>query len=165
MENSEYENMVKRIRPALLVMCRSFFSASNMTDESEDVTQETFLRMWHERQRLSTEMNPDALAIRIAKNLCVDRFRKVNTQSRLFEMRKEELADSPETKVIESESLDCVLSLMERLPASQRRMLAMKADGMTLDEIAAICGTSKNCVKSQISSARRKLISNIKNRR
>ena len=71
-------------------------------------------------------------------------------------------ADTLTTKLIAEERLLRLQASMENLPATQRKMLCMKSEGMSLDEIAAVCATTKNCVKTQISSARKKMLEQIK---
>ena len=47
---------------------------------------------------------------------------------------------------------------LERLPAGTRRLLQLRATGLSLDEIAAITGRTKGGVKSSISAARQELM-------
>ena len=69
---------------------------------------------------------------------------------------------TPEKEMIAEERLLRLQASMGNLPATQRKMLSMKSEGMSLDEIAAVCDTTKNCVKTQISSARKKLLEQMK---
>lgn len=163
MENSEFENHAQRLWPIMVAMCRGFFRNGNMPDESEDIVQETFLRLWRMRQRLPAGERPDALVIRMVKNLCIDRFRKGTKRHEPVETVEVVFKMTPEYDLIQAEAVNVLRAAIERLPASQQRMLNMKADGMSLDEIAMVCGTTKNCVKTQISSARRKLITQLNN--
>ena len=47
---------------------------------------------------------------------------------------------------------------LERLPAGTRRLLQLRATGLSLDEIAAMTGRTKGGVKSSISAARHELM-------
>lgn len=163
MENSEFENHAQRLWPAMVAMCRGFFRNGNMPDESEDIVQETFLRLWRMRLRLPAGERPDALVVRMVKNLCIDRFRKGTQRYEPVETMEVASGQTPETDLIHDEAVNGLRAAIDRLPASQQRMLNMKADGMSLDEIALVCGTTKNCVKTQISSARRKLLTQLNN--
>ena len=51
---------------------------------------------------------------------------------------------------------------MDRLPSTQRRMLLLRSEGKSLDEIAEICGANKTSTKTMISAARRSLLKMIK---
>jgi DNA-directed RNA polymerase specialized sigma24 family protein len=76
MEKSEFEKLVMRVRPAMLDLCRGFLNANRLSVDPEDVVQDALLRLWGMKDRLQTESHPEALALRIAKNLCIDCFRR-----------------------------------------------------------------------------------------
>ena len=98
----------------------------------------------------------------MAKNLCIDSYRRRVLDSVSVESVAPMDSLTPEKKLIAEERLLRLQASMENLPATQRKMLCMKSEGMSLDEIAAVCATTKNCVKTQISSARKKMLEQIK---
>ena len=58
-----------------------------------------------------------------------------------------------------SDSQETIIQLaLSQLPATQRRMLEMRAEGMNLDEISTICNTTKQSTKTMISAARRAVL-------
>lgn len=54
---------------------RDFFG--NQMD-AEDVAQEGLLRLWNYCERLNADRNLDALAVKVAKNVCVDIYKERN---------------------------------------------------------------------------------------
>ena len=64
--------------------------------------------------------------------------------------------------LITSDTEAWILNALNRLPASQRRMLTMRSEGMTLDEISTLCNTTKQSTKSMISAARRFMLELLK---
>ncbi|MBR2945459.1 MAG: RNA polymerase sigma factor [Bacteroidaceae bacterium] len=162
MEKSEFEKLVMRVRPSMLDLCRGFLNANRLPDAPEDVVQDALLRLWGMKDRLQPESHPEALALRIVKNLCIDSYRRRVLDSVSVESVAPMDSLTPEKKLLAEERLLRLQTSMENLPATQRKMLCMKSEGMSLDEIAAVCATTKNCVKTQISSARKKMLEQIK---
>ena len=54
---------------------------------------------------------------------------------------------------------------MEKLSGKQRRMLIMRSEGMTIEEIATACGTTPASAKTMICVARKQLLTTISKRR
>ena len=52
------------------------------SDLAEDITQETFLRVWKKRKTLIPEKSFFSLLARISTNLCYDHFRHVEVRKR-----------------------------------------------------------------------------------
>jgi DNA-directed RNA polymerase specialized sigma subunit, sigma24 homolog len=50
---------------------------------------------------------------------------------------------------------------LELLSAGTRRLLELRATGLSLDEIAAVTGRPKGSIKSSISAARKELMKNL----
>jgi RNA polymerase sigma-70 factor (ECF subfamily) len=69
----------------------------------------------------------------------------------------EDMEDTRETDqdLIERDTQMRIQTALDRLPATQRRMLTMRSEGMTIDEISTICNTTKQSTRTMISAARR----------
>ncbi len=65
--------------------------------------------------------------------------------------------DTPEEILIRKEERDEIADALSVLTESQYRRLLMKADGMTLWEIARIESTSVNAIQDSLCQARKKL--------
>ena len=166
MENTEIEHIIRSVRPAVLRLCGRFLSNTEETGtEAEDLTQETLMRLWQMRGRLHEYRNAESLAITIAKNVCIDHYRQRKPQdptSTANDMADECSADSG---IMEQDLREWYANALQRLPATQRRMLEMRAEGISLDEIAAICHTTRNSAKTLISTARHTLLNQIRKKR
>lgn len=159
MNPNEFEHIVVQLRPKLESLCRRFFrSEQRKLEEVDDVMQETFLRLWQMRERLQAYDSVEALAVMIAKNLCVDCLRKDKREQ--LRPDEVEVVDhcSTDGVVMERDARYRLRKLMDRLPPSQRRLLLMRSEGMELEEIALVCRSTKNSVKTIISAARKNLL-------
>lgn len=72
MTASEFDNIVKELRPHLIKVGRDFF---NDSDKAEDVVQEVLMRLWLIREKIASTGNLQSLATRMAKNVCISMWR------------------------------------------------------------------------------------------
>lgn len=137
--------------------------------EAEDISQETFLRLWTQsdkwqpaKAKLSTWLH------RITHNLCIDLLRK---QSRIeTEANTEELQQSPlwqyaryeESNSDQSDPALRLQQVLARLPEAQRSALMLCShSGFSNQEAADIMGLSVKALESTLARARRSLRSKL----
>jgi RNA polymerase sigma-70 factor (ECF subfamily) len=139
--------------------------------EADDLTQETFLRVFRKLESLQDETKLSAWLYRIATNVCHDRFRQLSRRPRTVPL--EALADGtsetveptlaadgpPLDQLLEQEDMSsCVQQYIEELPDSQRAVILLHdLEGMTNPEIAEMLGCSVGAVKIRLHRARAKL--------
>ena len=160
MSPKEFENIVPALRPLMVKVGRDFFC--NRTD-ADDVAQEGLIRLWKYCERLSADRNMEALAIKVAKNICVEIYKRRSTLTVTLESETEiheALADNDADTGIEAgETQQKIHEAMERLSPRERELLRKRhIEGYTADEIAQETGIPKPSVKSMISMARKKMI-------
>ena len=156
MEQHIFEIEAKRMRPAILRMATHY---TEDTDEAEDVVQETLLKLWFLRERISQYRSIDALAMVITKHLCINRKRgqHLDTVS-LEEGLIIEGEVGPERRLINKERMQELLKLIATLPNLQQAILRMKhIDGFEVEEIARITGSTVIAVRTNLSRARKKV--------
>ena len=135
---------------------RDFFG--NQMD-AEDVAQEALLRLWKYCERLDADRNLDALAVKVAKNVCVDLYKSRNTYEDEITY---DIASSPsqsaDAELHAKEVQQKIDEAMERLNPRERDLLkARQFEGKSAEEISEQTGIPKSSVKSMISKARKKL--------
>jgi RNA polymerase sigma-70 factor, ECF subfamily len=140
--------------------------------DTEDISQEVFLRLWTnahkwqgEKAKLSTWLH------RIAHNLCIDHIRKhgrVDTKSSFDEDHFENNGTGSdieggveggfESKSEENEKFHLLKQAMDQLPESQRSALALcHYQGFSNKGAAAIMNISVSAVESALARAKRSL--------
>lgn len=135
---------------------RDFFG--NRMD-AEDVAQEGLLRLWNYCERLNADRNLDALAVKVAKNVCVDIYKERN----IYEDEIKADVASPPSQAADAElhameMQQKIDEAMERLNPRERDLLkARQFEGKSAEEISEQTGIPKSSVKSMISMARKKL--------
>lgn len=156
MEQHKFEIEAKRMRPALLRMATHY---TEDTDEAEDVVQETLLKLWFLRDRLSQYRNVDALAMVITKHLCINRKRGKHLVTVSLEEGLTIVGEqNPERKLMDEERMQELLELIATLPNLQQSILKMKhIEGFEVEEIARITGSTAIAVRTNLSRARKKV--------
>ena len=121
--------------------------------DTEEVIQETFMRLWMSRDRLEEVRNLDAWIYTIAANECYKYLKKRSTRENgLSALARSDESDS---SVLDGLHLKEVRQLVKeavgRLPASRRRIYQLSRDeGMKIPEIAAHLRISPNTVKNTL---------------
>ena len=162
----DFQHIAIAIRPRLISLCRSFFDRQELAYDAEDAVQETLLRLWQMRDRLDDYQQPEALAVRIAKNVCIDILKQTGNQHATLDDNHCALASTQSDHQVIAHDAERIVGIaMGKLSATERRILIMRGDGMTMKEIAAACGTTPASAKTLICSARKQLLTILSIRR
>lgn len=164
MTEQEFDGLMAREWESLAALAARFLRASGMDGDADDIAQEALFKLWELSQNGYPIRNAKALAVRIAKNLCVDRWRK-QRQMRIQPLASDayEGGTSAESAVDEKENARIRELLYSHLSQTQRQLLTLRGDyGLSLDEIALATGKPKGSVKTAISQARKQVLEEIK---
>lgn len=127
--------------------------------DAEDVVQDAFLKLWLMRDRLSSYRSVEALAVMMVKNLAIDTIRKQRPEEdRIDSIFAYEAAERPDTMLEQSDAVECIRRLIDRLPSIQQSIIRMKdIEGYEIAEIATITGAQEEAVRMNLSRARKKI--------
>jgi len=150
-----FAELFTRHRKRVFYTCRAFFSDSQA---AEDATQETFLRAY-KNIRGFQEGDFSRWLLRIAKNVCIDEWRRRRPETAIDGL---ELTETAASKPLDSsfETRQIVERLWQEirsLPTEQRQCLELKVEGFSYEETAARTGLTLNAVKSNLQNGRRML--------
>lgn len=153
MTGQEFKQMVERMRPRLMQMGREFFGSDT---EAEEVVQETWLRAWGVRERVTLT---DAYVMRIARNCCVSMWRGQREEVELADESSAAVTEvTPQEEMEERENSEWLTSRLQRLPKAEREVWQLFYDeGLTVEEIAEERNISVATVRNTISSVRNTL--------
>ncbi len=134
------------------------FAAKMLVDRAaaEDVLQETFVRVYENRERLDRPGSFKAWLFTIARNQCLNHLRK-HRREVAFEVEPV-AAETPLSRLAKSEQVALVNGVLEGLKPEYREVLVLREyQGLSYDEIAAVTRNTVSSVKSRLFKARRKL--------
>jgi|TARA_Y100001949_G_scaffold162763_1_gene156052 RNA polymerase sigma-70 factor (ECF subfamily) len=137
-------------------------------DIAEDITQETFLRVWKIRSNLEPKKSFFSLIARISSNLCYDHFRHIEVRQRhesIIPVNNESHYDNPESEVL-ADSLEKQIQAIvnNKLPEKCREVFILsRVEGLSNIEIAESLDISIRTVENQVYRAIKILKKNLKN--
>ena len=143
----------------------SLFAFTKSKEDSEDLSQQTFIKVW---KKINSFRGDSAfftwvyrIAINLAKNHVVSsnyKKDKVNISADAIEMDFASHAN-PETDLMHSQSLNNVRSFINGLPESLRTAFTLReSDGLSYEEISLITDTPIGTVRSRIFRARESVL-------
>lgn len=150
----EFGILANDIRPTIFEMAWRHLGNE---DEADDVAQDTLLKLWCMRDRLGQYRSVKALAIVIARRLCIDRLRSIKAIS-IEDVSFVGYDDSPEDAIMRQEERDRIEHVVSSLPDGLQTVLRLKhIEGMETVEIAQMLGSSEVSIRVALSRARRRV--------
>lgn len=139
----EYANvLIERHYSSILRYCAWHCSDS---ERAEDVTQETFFRVFRNFSHYDDEGKFRAYLYTVARHLCIDESRK----QRLYTL-DEEMGDSKDY-FTEVENRTEINRLLKRLTPAQREAVILRfAEGLSFREISQITGIPIRTIQSRV---------------
>ena len=127
-------------------------------EEAEDIVQDTMIKVWNSRERWQELDSIEAYCLTIARNLSLDRLKKMDNNNTSLEEENIERQDhrlTPYERMIQKDKLSIVQKMINELPEKQRSCLQLRdIEGKTYKEIASILGITEEQVKVSIFRAR-----------
>lgn len=142
MTQEEFKEEAQRLRPRLMLTARRYLG----DDDAEDTVQDALLRLWQMVGELRQPL--DALALRLTRNLCIDQVRRRKPTVML--------TDSDGTdETGDDERIERMMAVVSTLPDLQQTILRLRhLEGMEMNEIADLTGSSEVAVRKALSRAR-----------
>lgn len=130
--------------------------------DTEDITQEVFLRLWTNAKQFKSEKSKLTTWLhRITHNLCIDYLRKhgrVQTQDTFDEETSDSLTENGESIEEGNDATKLLREAINALPENQRSALSLcHYQGFSNKEAAAIMNISVKALESAIARAKRSL--------
>jgi RNA polymerase sigma-70 factor (family 1) len=127
------------------------------TTLAEDITQEIFVKIWVNREKLSAINNFENWLAAVIKNHtynCLSRSAKERLVLDSLKKPDEKIAPAAENNMISKEFDLLLRNAINRLPPQQKKVyLLRRQDGLELKEIAALLGLSINTIKNHLKAA------------
>lgn len=126
--------------------------------EAEEVTQETFLKLWQGAAGWKPEARLSTWLHRIAHNACIDRLRRRRERGGM-EM-DEQVAPQPRTSVVfaQKQRAERLHAALSELPERQRAALSLvHFEGLSQREAAEVMDVTVDALESLLARARRGL--------
>ena len=163
MTRQEFDTFTVRVRNKLLALAWRYKASGGMDDEPEDIVQETFLTLWRLISEGYPVRDPEAIAVKIAKNLAAANIRRQQADT-ISVMEIDIEGGASATELIDEQDCQTIRQdLYNSLTPTQVHYLELRNElGLSLDDIAKMTGKPKTSIKTTISNARKQLLEQIK---
>ncbi len=166
MDRADFELLVRENAGIVRSLVYHILHSPN---DVEDVTQEVFLKAY---QSLGAFRGGSfkSYVTRIARNHCYDILRKARSHKRVestveLDDNLPDAGGTPEDVIVRDESARQMQELLESISAVDREILLMKhVHGFSYDEIAEVLDMKVGTVRTRISRARQRLMTDMQRR-
>ena len=132
------------------------YSILKSNADSQEVVQDTFLKIWQSRGQFEEVVSFNGFLYRIAKNLTLNKIRRKSGQPIYFDDLKDDLSvlNQTEDEVLYQDMKEILDSAIEALPKGRQEIFRLsREEGLSNEEIAQRLNISINTVKGQMRKA------------
>ncbi|HZF08303.1 MAG TPA: RNA polymerase sigma factor [Thermoanaerobaculia bacterium] len=136
------------------------FHFTGSLPEAEDLTQEIFLRLYQNLRLYRGDSPLAAWTMRLSRNLCIDRYRKLRRDRRSVAVPDEVLEQVPATddqgaEAEHRQQLRAIYRALEEMPEDLAEAVVLRdLQGWTLEEAATYLDVPLGTIKSRLHRAR-----------
>ncbi|GGD99330.1 DNA-directed RNA polymerase sigma-70 factor [Planktosalinus lacus] len=154
MQKQEFLNIVIPIKDKLYRMAKRILISH---DEAEDAVQEVFMKLWSGREKIKNYSKPEAFAMTMTKNYCLDRLKsKQATNLTIVHQNYKSNDARTEDQVEARDGVGMVFEIMKQLPEQQRIILQLRdVEEYEYSEIAEIMEMNETAIRVNLSRARK----------
>ncbi len=153
MDKKEFTEVVMPIKDRLYRLAKRILIS---TDEAEDAVQEVLFKMWKEKQNLTDYKSPEAFAITMTKNYCLDRLKSKQASNLKIVHSNYPTSQNIEREVEANEGVALVFKIMETLPEQQKIILQLRdVEQLEFSEMAIILDSNETAIRVALSRARK----------
>ena len=152
-DDRAFNELYDSFREPAIRFCNSILKD---TEESENIIQEVFIKIWNRRETINPELNFTSYLFTIIKNRVFDHLKEIKKNEFLKEKFWEKILEYKAVdNEIKEERFSKIKEAVEGL--SEKRKVIIKLnyeEGKSYDEIAQQLNISKNTVKNQLVKAK-----------
>lgn len=153
MEQKEFLATVLPYKDKLYRLAKRLLVSS---EEAEDAVQEVLLKLWKGKDSINKYRNPEAFAVTMTKNYCLDRLKSKQAANLKIVHNNFQNDENLQKKIEVDDGVQLVFKIMETLPEKQRIVLQLRdVEQFDFEEIAEMLESSETTVRVTLSRARK----------
>lgn len=153
MDKKEFTEIVMPLKDRLYRLAKRILVSA---DEAEDAVQEVLLKLWKGKENLENYRSPEAFAITMTKNYCLDRLKSKQASNLKIVHSNYPTSQNIEREVEANEGVALVFKIMETLPEQQKIVLQLRdVEQLEFSEIAKILDSNETAIRVALSRARK----------
>ncbi|MCD0490119.1 sigma-70 family RNA polymerase sigma factor [Pedobacter sp. MC2016-14] len=144
------------------VLAKRILYILKSTQDTEEVLQELFVRLWLNRKKIDPNLPIKAYLFHIGENLVIDAIRKANREKNFLKAYKTEQSTEAYSHIEETlyrkENRELLDKLIAQVPEQSRKVFTLcKIEGRSYDEVSQLLSISTATVNSHITKTNRLL--------
>lgn len=153
MDKKEFTETIMPLKDRLYRLAKRILIS---TDEAEDAVQEVLFKLWKGKQNLQNYNSPEAFALTMTKNYCLDRLKSKQASNLKIVHSNYPTSQNIEKEVESNEGVELVFKIMETLPEQQKIVLQLRdVEQLEFSEIAKILDNNETAIRVALSRARK----------
>ena len=153
MKQKEFLNTILPCKNTLYRLAKRLLVSS---DEAEDAVQEVFLKLWKGRDKIDNYRSPEAFAITMTKNYCLDRLKSKQASNIKIVHNNYKNSENIERTIEGNEGVELVTKIMETLPEKQKMIMQLRdIEQFEFAEISQMLEINETAIRVALSRARK----------
>lgn len=153
MKQGEFLDTVLPFKDKLYRLARRILVS---TDEAEDAVQEVYLKLWKNKSSIQKYKNPEAFAMTMTKNYCLDRLKSKQAGNLKIVHSNYAHSQNLAREIEANDGVALVFKIMETLPEQQKMVLQLRdVEQFEFAEIAKMLDSKETAVRVALSRARK----------
>lgn len=153
MTKTEFTDLVVPFKDRLYRLAKRILVSK---DEADDAVQEVFLKLWKGKESIGSYKSPEAFAITMTKNYCLDRLKSKQASNLKIVHSNYQTSENIEKKIEAIDGVEIVFKIMETLPEQQKIVLQLRdVEEFEFSEIAKMLDSNETAVRVALSRARK----------
>ena len=153
MKQKEFLNTILPCKNTLYRLAKRLLVSS---DEAEDAVQEVFLKLWKGRDKIDNYRSPEAFAVTMTKNYCLDRLKSKQASNLKIVHNNYKNSENIERTIEGNEGVELVTKIMETLPEKQKMIMQLRdIEQFEFAEISQMLEINETAIRVALSRARK----------
>jgi len=153
LEQKEFLNTILPCKDTLYRLAKRLLVSS---DEAEDAVQEVFLKLWKGRDKIDNYRSPEAFAVTMTKNYCLDRLKSKQASNLKIVHSNYKNSENIERTIEANEGVELLTKIMQTLPEQQKIIMQLRdIEQFEFTEISQMLEINETAIRVALSRARK----------
>ena len=154
MNQQEFTDLVMPFKDKVFRFAKRFLISK---DAAEDATQDIYLKLWKNKEKLMTYKNEEAFAMTMTKNHCLDILKlKSSSNLKIIHNNYKDNNQNLDKQTDVKDSVTIIHQLIEKLPPKQKLIIQLRdIEQYSFEEIGKILEIQPTAIRVALSRARK----------
>jgi RNA polymerase sigma factor (sigma-70 family) len=153
LKQKEFLNTIIPCKNTLYRLAKRLLVSS---DDAEDAVQEVFLKLWKGRDKIDNYRSPEAFAITMTKNYCLDRLKSKQASNLKIVHSNYKNSENIERAIEANEGVELLTKIMQTLPEKQKIIMQLRdIEQFEFAEISQMLEINETAIRVALSRARK----------